>query len=371
MAKLHIGIVGGDHIDVALELKAALLALDSSVTVTIDEGDMRNDAQDPRVMMADKKINQFNAIGRLAKQGAQIVAFSCPCPHQFFSELQKQVRVRLVDSVSEQTGRLSAQDYAKQILATDPTPPAKPFKVGLIGGLGPAATVDLYDKIVRSTPASNDQEHFKLVVEQNPQTPDRTKCLLEGGEDPTLALYNSAKRLQDDECDAIIVPCNTAHAFVPYLQRHLQVPFINMQQATMDEIAAKFGKTAKVGLMATSGTVKTGIYSEKALAMGIPMFTPDEEHQQLVMRAIYGPKGAKAGFTDGLCREDLVSAAEYLVEKHDCNVLILGCTELPLILDEGDMEVAGKTVFVIDPTSALARKVVKTAQEAYEKTGVR
>ena len=368
---LHIGIVGGDHVDVALELKAALLALDSSLTVSIDEGDMRHDADDPRTAFADKQINQFNAVLRLAAAGAQVVAFSCGCPHKFFDVLQREVSVRLVDSVDDQLGRLPVEEYAKRILAADPTPPAKPFKVGLIGGLGPAATVDLYDKIVRATPAANDQEHFKLVVEQNPQTPDRTKCLLEGGEDPTLALYNSAVRLQADGCDALIVPCNTAHAFVPFLQRHLKVPFINMQQVTMDEIQAKYGKSAKVGLLATSGTVKTGIYSVKSLAMGIPMVAPDQPHQELVMRAIYGPKGAKAGFTDGQCREDLLSAAEYLVEKHGCNVLILGCTELPLILDEGDMEIAGRTVFVIDPTSALARKVVKCAEESFARSGVR
>ena len=66
----------------------------------------------------------------------------------------------------------------------------------MIGGLGPAATVDLYDKIVKATPAKTDQEHFKLVVEQNPQIPDRTKCLLEGGDNPTLSMYNCAKRLK-------------------------------------------------------------------------------------------------------------------------------------------------------------------------------
>lgn len=81
--------------------------------------------------------------------------------------------------------------------------------------------------------------------------------------------------------------------------------------------------------------------------MGMPIFTPDEEHQARVMAAIYGPQGAKAGYTDGVCREDLVSAAKYLVKTYDCNCLILGCTELPLILDEDDhFPVAGKTVCV-------------------------
>lgn len=244
----------------------------------------------------------------------------------------------------------------------------KPFKVGLIGGLGPAATVDLYDKITRFTPAKTDQEHLKVVVEQNPQTADRTACLLHGGDDPTLALYRSAKRLEEDGCDVLIVPCNTAHAFVPYLERHVKCPFINMQQVTMEEIFKKFGEKARIGLLATSGTIQTGIYAEKAKAMGLPIFTPDAEHQERVMAAIYGPLGAKAGYTDGVCREDLVSAAEYLVKTYDCNCLILGCTELPLILDESDdFPVAGKSVVVVDPTAVLARKVVDVGVHWHER----
>ena len=247
----------------------------------------------------------------------------------------------------------------------------KPFKVGMIGGLGPAATVDLYDKITRFTPAKTDQEHIKVVVEQNPQIADRTACLLHGGDDPTLALYECAKRLEQDDCDALIVPCNTAHAFVPFIERHVKIPFINMQQVTMEEIQRKLGEKARIGLLATSGTIQTGIYAQKAKVMGLPMFTPDEAHQARVMAAIYGPQGAKAGFTDGVCRDDLVSAAEYLVKTYDCNCLILGCTELPLILDEDDhFPVAGKEVCVVDPTAVLARKVVEVALATNKERGV-
>ena len=155
------------------------------------------------------------------------------------------------------------------------------------------------------------------------------------------------------------------------MERHLKIPFINMQQAALDEIKEKFGDAARIGLMATTGTVKTGIYSNKAEEMGMPLFVPSSERQEDVMSAIYGPEGAKAGKTDGICREELMRTAEELVREYDCNVLILGCTELPLILHEGDLPCAGKTVFVIDPTSALARKVVAMALKANEERGVR
>ena len=287
----------------------------------------------------------------LRARGAELLVPNCTQIARFAPELCREMPILNV-----------LRFVAEKVIRSTPPKLKKPFKVGLIGGLGPAATVDLYDKIVKATPAKIDQEHIKLVVEQNPQIPDRTAALLHGGEDPTIALYNCAKRLEKDGCDAIIVPCNTAHAFVPYLERHLGIPFINMQQTALDEIARKLGETARIGLLATSGTVQTGIYSEKAQSMGLPMFVPDHEHQERVMASIYGPKGAKAGYTDGICKEDLLSAAKYLVEKYDCNCLILGCTELPLILDESDdFEIAGKHVMVIDPTASLARRVVAEA----------
>lgn len=247
----------------------------------------------------------------------------------------------------------------------------KSFKLGLLGGLGPAATVDLYDKIVKATPAKNDQEHFKVVIEQNPQIDDRTACLLYGGPDPTIAMYNACKRLENDGCEYIIIPCNTAHAFLPRLKRHLKTPFIDMQQTMLDAIKAKFGDEARVGLLATSGTIATGIYSQKAEKMGMKMFTPDEDHQKSVMNAIYGPEGAKAGFTTGTCYDDLYRGAKYLVDTYDCNVLILGCTELPLIFHEtDDFKIGDKTVSIVDPTATLARKCVEIAMNVIKERGV-
>lgn len=298
----------------------------------------------------------------MVEKGAQVIVPNCT---QFALNAAALVKMGLpVMNVFEMFAKAALTHCTKKL--------PKPFKLGLIGGLGPAATVDLYDKIVKATPAKNDQEHFKVVIEQNPQIDDRTACLLNGGPDPTIAMYNCAKRLQKDGCDYIIIPCNTAHAFLPRLLRHLDVPFIDMQQTMLDEIQAKFGKDARVGLMATSGTIATGIYGKKAAKMDMKMFTPDEEHQKRVMSAIYGPKGAKAGYTTGECYDDLYSAAEYLVKTYDCNVLILGCTELPLIFHETDnFEVAGKTVAIVDPTATLARKCVQIAEATIKERGVR
>ena len=419
---LKIGLVAGVNPIVAPFVKAAIFraAAESARTVELveDELELRKDAPTERIALGDSKITALESAWRLQEKGCDVALIANLRSEAYIDEVRTELQMPIVSLYAGMPEAVKAKGARKigllgcaldvalirkllpvcgrvagaafelisegmpilDVLTTaahkaiDETPVRlpKPFKVGLIGGLGPAATVDLYDKIVKATPAKNDQEHFKLVVEQNPQISDRTACLLKGGADPTLAMYGCARRLQKDGCDAIIVPCNTAHAFVPYLERHLDIPFINMQIATMEEIKAKLGDKARIGLLATSGTVQTGIYGDKAKALNLPMFVPDELHQERVMAAIYGPLGAKAGYTDGQCREDLVSAAEYLVKTYDCNCLILGCTELPLILDEcDDFVCAGKEVCVVDPTSALARKVVRIATETNKARGTR
>lgn len=261
--------------------------------------------------------------------------------------------------------------YVNYLCFTDWHKLPKPFKIGIVGGLGPAATVDLYDKITKATPAKTDQEHIKVAVEQNPQIPDRTKYLLHGGVDPTLSLYAACRKLEKDDVDAIVIACNTAHAYFETITPHLTVPLINMQQVTLEEIRDKFGPDVIIGLMATDGTVQTGIYSNKAHSMQMTLVTPDKEHQAMVMEAIYGKKGVKAGFTTGYCKDILLKAAEHLVKDKGAKALILGCTELPLILDEtDDIELGGEHAAIVDPTSSLARRVVKVAEEITKIRGV-
>lgn len=258
----------------------------------------------------------------------------------------------------------SMSAYVSYLCFTDWEKLPKPFKIGIVGGLGPAATVDLYDKITKATPAKNDQEHIKVAVEQNPQIPDRTKYLLHGGVDPTLSLYAACRKLEKDAVDAIVIACNTAHAYFETIVPHLSVPLINMQQVTLEEIRDKFGPDVVIGLMATDGTIETGIYGRKAKSMKLAMVVPDKEHQAMVMEAIYGEKGVKAGFTDGHCKEVLLKAAEHLVRDKGAQALILGCTELPLILEETDnIKLGDGHVAIVDPTASLARRVVKVAGE--------
>ncbi|MBX8607223.1 aspartate/glutamate racemase family protein [Pseudomonas cichorii] len=242
------------------------------------------------------------------------------------------------------------------------TQPAHPaFKLGIVGGIGPAATVDFMGKVVANTPAGKDQEHIKMVVEQNPQIPDRTASLLHHETDPTMAMYATCKRLENAGAKAIAIPCNTAHAFVERIQPHLQVPIVNMLTETVEWIVQKYGSGKTIGLLATSGTVQSQVYHEAARRAGLQIITPGIDYQHMVMDSIYGERGIKAGFTEGLCKEQLLLAAEHLCEL-GAGVLILGCTELPLVLAHSEaFQISEHSVALVDPTTILALKCIELA----------
>ena len=251
-------------------------------------------------------------------------------------------------------------DYATS-LADGQFNPA--FKLGIVGGVGPAATVDFMGKIVSNTVASKDQDHIKMVVEQNPQIPDRTANLLRHEADPTVALYATCKRLESEGANAIAIPCNTAHAYVERIQPHLSIPIVNMLTETIGHIVGKYGKGTKVGLLATSGTVESRVYHDAAAGQ-LELITPPPDFQAMVMEAIYGPTGVKAGYTQGHCAASLRAAIEHLQNK-GAQVQILGCTELPLVFSQTDsFPVGSASVALVDPTDVLAKRCVQLASSA-------
>ncbi len=251
------------------------------------------------------------------------------------------------------------QVYADHAIAFHGLAAARPYKIGVVGGVGPAATVDFMNKVVAHTPADRDQDHIKMIVDHNPQIPDRTANLIGDGADPTIPLYSACKTLEAEGADMIAIPCNTAHAYVERIQRYLALPIVNMLFETVAHIRRAHPDCRTVGLLATAGTVASRVYHEMLDAAGLRTVAPDQAQQDLVMRAIYGERGVKAGYIDGQCREDLLEALRNTVDK-GAEVAILGCTELPLILPQSDaFEISGKTIALIDPTDILARKAVE------------
>ncbi|SDI18289.1 amino acid racemase [Paraburkholderia phenazinium] len=251
--------------------------------------------------------------------------------------------------------------YAQYAVAGQSDTRYRMFKVGVVGGVGPAATVDFMQKLVLSTPATRDQEHIKLLVEQNPQIPDRTENLLGDGPDPTVSLYATCKKLEAGDVDIIAIPCNTAHAFVERIQPYLNVPIVNMLTVSVEYLRAAFPELREVGLLATTGTIMSGVYRKALEARGLRQVVPSDALQTRVMNAIYGERGVKAGFSAGECIDDVTAAVDELSER-GVEVILLGCTELPLLLPRREVRSgSGGVVRLVDPTDILAKRCVAYA----------
>lgn len=227
--------------------------------------------------------------------------------------------------------------------------------IGIIGGMGPAATVDLFGKIVSKTPARRDQDHIRVLVDSNPKIPDRTNALFNGGPDPVPAMLESAVALQKAGADFLVVPCNTAHVFVERFKHELQVPFLSMIESTAEYVRKNYPDVKKVGLLGTDGTIKAGVYKDIFAGYGMKIISPSEDTQkQCVMESIYGEEGIKAGFTE-VPRVRLASAANEMVAA-GAEVILMACTEIPLAMCKEDVEAP-----LLDPTAILAEAAVKKA----------
>jgi len=249
--------------------------------------------------------------------------------------------------------------YAQHLLFAGQRKPVREMKLGVVGGVGPAATVDFLQKVVRNTPAARDQEHIKVIVEQNPQIPDRTDYLTGFGVDPTLALYATCKKLEDGGADLIAIPCNTAHAFIAPIESRLRVPIVNMMNVTADYLRTAFPTVDRIGLLATDGTIASGVYRTALEARGMTQVLPPLAMQARVTNAIYGARGVKAGFTSGECADDIIAAVESLLLQQ-VEVILLACTELPLLFpDAATVTRKGRTAHLVDPTDVLARCCVE------------
>jgi len=228
--------------------------------------------------------------------------------------------------------------------------------IGILGGMGPAATVDLYKKIISYTPAKCDQDHIRIFIDSNPQIPDRTNALNNGGNDPVPFMLDSAQKLENAQVDFIIIPCNTAHVFIPRFADKLNIPVLSMIDVCVDYVLKKFPDIKKVGLLATSGTVSSNIYNNEFKKHGISVLTPQDDFQEKkVMTAIYGDNGIKAGNTSGKSHDLLIEAAQQL-ENNGAKLILMACTEIPLALHPEDMAVP-----LLDPTDLLAQSAVKKA----------
>lgn len=226
------------------------------------------------------------------------------------------------------------------------------MKLGILGGMGPLATADFFKKVIQMTDARIDQDHIRILMDDNPQIPDRSAYILGSGEDPSREMIRSALRLEFMGADFIAMPCNTAHKFHGKIQSFLNVPILNMIELTADHLKKNYGKQNKALLLATEGTYNAGLYNFALNARGIELLIPSEAGKKALMNWIYkmkksGDIPSKTVFSDFILQET----------KGEDMPIILGCTELPLIVE--GLKMSGD---YIDTTTVLARACVEYAK---------
>lgn len=194
--------------------------------------------------------------------------------------------------------------------------------LGVLGGMGPQATNTFYQRIIDRTQAETDQEHLRVLIWSDAKIPDRTAGILGGREEEVFQhLLADAKLLEQAGCTHLAIPCNTSHFFADRIQAQLTIPLIHMPRETVQAILAAGKKT--VGILATDGTIQTGIYQKELEQAGLTAVVPPEDIQKTVMSIIYDE--IKRGETGS--REKFAEIDAFL-RQAGCDCAILGCTEL-------------------------------------------
>lgn len=222
--------------------------------------------------------------------------------------------------------------------------------IGVVGGMGPLATANFFDLLVRKMPFPSDQDHPRILIDSNPRVPDRTRAILEGGPSPAPVIRAIARGLQDAGADFLAMPCVTAHHFFDAFTEGIRIPFIHMIRETAG-VYRKLYAGKKAGLLSTSGTQRAEIFQSAFPDHAILL--PDESVQtECVMPAIYGVKGGDFQKAE----ERILKAADHLLER-GADILIAGCTEVPLILRPDNTPAP-----VLDPVVVLADACIARLQ---------
>lgn len=238
---------------------------------------------------------------------------------------------------------------------------AKPLTVGIIGGIGPEAANRLSQLIVELANAQTDKEHVPVICFNNPNIPSRVDSISGKGENCLPALVETARSLVRAGANFLIMPCNCAHYYLRSLRAEISVPVLDMIQETVDQIIEDFPGAKSVGLLASSPTLDNNLYGRPFSEWGVECLKPTELEQALVMSAIYGPDGIKAGKKE-VARQDLIGIGNSLASR-GAEVVIAGCTEISLVLESDTLSVP-----VVDPMHVIAQSAISCSRHGMSRS---
>jgi aspartate racemase len=226
--------------------------------------------------------------------------------------------------------------------------------VGVLGGMGPDATVDFMASVIALTTAAKDQDHIHMIVDHNPGVPDRQAAMRGDRSLVSTVLVEMALRLETAGVDFLVMPCNTAHVFLPEVLPFIHVPFVNIVDETVSEISASCAPVRRVGVLATTACIEAGVYQAAIDASGRLSVLPSAQRQRDLMSLIFRIKRGEQGNRE---RNAMRAVAGELAGQ-GAEVIVAGCTEIPLVIASTDLELP-----FISSTEVLARRTVAMAKE--------
>lgn len=223
--------------------------------------------------------------------------------------------------------------------------------LGIFGGMGPEATADLYREIIKQTPAEKDQDHIATLIYSFPQVPDRMESIRNNSKTILPYLKEGVTRLEDAGASFIVIPCNTVHYFYEEMQSTVSIPIIHMIREASKEVARSHRGVHTIGLLATSGTIESDLYNRELEKLGFEVIVPhDTIETEKVMKAVYGIKMKTPRHEN----EDLLAEAALHLVDRGAELLLLGCTEIPLAFNPSRVQVP-----VVNATQVLADRAIQ------------
>ena len=223
-------------------------------------------------------------------------------------------------------------------------------RLGVVGGMGPKATAVFFDKVIERTAADRDQEHLDMIILNHATLPDRTEVILNNRDEEFLQeVRRDLELLEHAGVGNIVIPCNTSHYFYHEMQAMTRVPIINMVEETLLEIRHLYGENSRIGIMATNGTVRSGVYDKGCAANGLNLVKPDEAVQKRIMDIIYQVKSKLDADV-----QEVEAIVRHFVHELECDCVILACTELSC-LTLGDEAAA----YCVDAMDVLVRRAIE------------
>ena len=224
--------------------------------------------------------------------------------------------------------------------------------IGILGGMGPYATVDFFKKILDATPAKKDWEHLRIIIDNNPKIPSRTRAVIFNDNDPLPALIKTAQNLEKAGADFIVIPCNSAHYYYDKIQTEVKIPVVNMITETVKCVMDSMPSINKVTLLSGLVPIKTKLYERRFHKFKVEVIVPGVRDQKDVCRVIEDIKldrGAKS------TKARLKKVSDRLATKRS-QAIIFGCTELGILFSKDDFIIP-----IFDSTEILAKEVVRRA----------